>query len=115
MREPLGVIAAIIPWNSPLITSAQKIAPALAAGNTLVLKPSEFASPSVVEVATMLGEILPPGVLNVVTGFGPEVGAALVSASRDREDQLHRRRRGGAADHGRRRRAADAVADGARR
>ncbi len=79
MREPLGVIAAIIPWNSPLITSAQKIAPALAAGNTLVLKPSEFASPSVVEVATMLGEILPPGVLNVVTGFGPEVGAALVS------------------------------------
>jgi acyl-CoA reductase-like NAD-dependent aldehyde dehydrogenase len=79
MREPLGVIAAIIPWNSPLITSAQKIAPALAAGNTLVLKPSEFASPSVVEVATMLGEILPPGVLNVVTGFGPGVGAALVS------------------------------------
>jgi len=78
-REPLGVIAAIIPWNSPLITSAQKIAPALAAGNTLVLKPSEFASPSVVEVATMLGDILPPGVVNVVTGFGPDVGAALVS------------------------------------
>jgi acyl-CoA reductase-like NAD-dependent aldehyde dehydrogenase len=79
VREPLGVIAAIIPWNSPLITSAQKIAPALAAGNTLVLKPSEFASPSVVELATLLGEILPPGVLNVVTGFGPDVGAALVS------------------------------------
>jgi aldehyde dehydrogenase (NAD+) len=78
-REPLGVIAAIIPWNSPLITSAQKIAPALAAGNTLVLKPSEFASPSVVEVATMLGDILPPGVVNVVTGFGADVGAALVS------------------------------------
>ena len=78
-REPLGVIAAIIPWNSPLITSAQKIAPALAAGNTLVLKPSEFASPSVVELATLLGDILPPGALNVVTGFGPEVGAALVA------------------------------------
>ena len=78
-REPLGVIAAIIPWNSPLITSAQKIAPALAAGNTLVLKPSEFASPSVVEVATLLGDVLPPGALNVVTGFGPDVGAALVS------------------------------------
>ncbi len=78
-REPLGVIAAIIPWNSPLITSAQKIAPALAAGNTLVLKPSEFASPSVVELATLLGDILPPGVVNVVTGFGPDVGAALVS------------------------------------
>jgi acyl-CoA reductase-like NAD-dependent aldehyde dehydrogenase len=79
VREPLGVIAAIIPWNSPLITSAQKIAPALAAGNTLVLKPSEFASPSVVEVATLLGDILPPGAVNVVTGFGPEVGAALVA------------------------------------
>ena len=79
VREPLGVIAAIIPWNSPLITSAQKIAPALAAGNTLVLKPSEFASPSVVELATLLGDILPPGALNVVTGFGPDVGAALVS------------------------------------
>jgi len=78
-REPLGVIAAIIPWNSPLITSAQKIAPALAAGNTLVLKPSEFASPSVVELATLLGDILPPGAVNVVTGFGPEVGAALVA------------------------------------
>jgi acyl-CoA reductase-like NAD-dependent aldehyde dehydrogenase len=79
VREPLGVIAAVIPWNSPLITSAQKIAPALAAGNTLVLKPSEFASPSVVELATLLGDILPPGALNVVTGFGPDVGAALVS------------------------------------
>jgi acyl-CoA reductase-like NAD-dependent aldehyde dehydrogenase len=78
-REPLGVIAAIIPWNSPLITSAQKIAPALAAGNTLVLKPSEFASPSVVEVATLLGDILPPGAVNVVTGLGPEVGAALAA------------------------------------
>ena len=50
LREPLGPIAAIIPWNSPLITSAQKIAPILAAGNTVVLKPSEFASPSVVEL-----------------------------------------------------------------
>jgi acyl-CoA reductase-like NAD-dependent aldehyde dehydrogenase len=79
VREPLGVVAAIIPWNSPLITSAQKIAPALAAGNTLVLKPSEFASPSVVELATMLGDILPAGAVNVVTGFGPEVGHALVS------------------------------------
>ncbi len=81
-REPLGPIAAIIPWNSPLITSAQKIAPILAAGNTVVLKPSEFASPSVVELVLMLGDILPPGVVNVVTGFGPEVGAALVADPR---------------------------------
>ncbi|HEY0279610.1 MAG TPA: aldehyde dehydrogenase family protein, partial [Solirubrobacterales bacterium] len=65
--------------NSPIITLANKIGPALAAGNTVVLKPSEFASASVIEFARMAQEILPPGVLNVVTGFGPEVGAALVA------------------------------------
>src|SRR5262249_51696998 len=79
LREPLGVIAALIPWNSPIITLANKIGPALAAGNTVVLKPSEFASASVIEFARMAQEILPPGVLNVVTGYGPEVGAALVA------------------------------------
>lgn len=79
MREPLGVIAALIPWNSPIITVANKIGPALAAGNTVVLKPSEFASASVIEFARMAQEILPPGVLNIVTGLGPSVGAALVS------------------------------------
>jgi aldehyde dehydrogenase (NAD+) len=79
VREPLGVIAALIPWNSPIITLANKVGPALAAGNTVVLKPSEFASPSVVEFARLANEILPEGVLNVVTGFGPEVGAALVA------------------------------------
>jgi acyl-CoA reductase-like NAD-dependent aldehyde dehydrogenase len=78
-REPLGVIAALIPWNSPLITLANKIAPALAAGNTVVLKPSEYASASVLEFARAVESIVPPGVLNVVTGFGPSVGAALVS------------------------------------
>jgi aldehyde dehydrogenase len=78
LREPLGVIAALIPWNSPLITLANKIAPALASGNTVVVKPSEFASPSVVEFARVAASVLPPGVLNVVTGLGPEVGAALV-------------------------------------
>jgi aldehyde dehydrogenase len=79
IREPLGVIAAVIPWNSPLITSAQKVAPALAAGNTVVLKPSEFASPSVVEFGLAVQELLPPGVVNVITGFGSEVGSRLVS------------------------------------
>ena len=79
VREPLGVIGALIPWNSPIITTANKVGPALAAGNTVVLKPSEFASPSVVEFARLANEILPEGVLNVVTGYGPEVGAALVS------------------------------------
>ncbi len=76
-REPLGVIAAIIPWNSPLISVALKVAPALAAGNTVVLKPSEFAAASVVEFARRTAHLLPPGVLNVVTGEGPR--AALVA------------------------------------
>ncbi|RYF61105.1 MAG: aldehyde dehydrogenase family protein [Comamonadaceae bacterium] len=77
-REPLGVIAAILPWNSPLITLANKIAPALAAGNTVVVKPSEFATASILEFADLVGDLLPPGVFNVVTGDGA-VGAALVS------------------------------------
>jgi aldehyde dehydrogenase len=79
LLEALGVVAALIPWNSPLITTAQKLAPALAAGNTMVLKPSEYASPSVIEFTLGLGAILPPGVVNVVTGDGPEVGAALTA------------------------------------
>jgi len=79
VREPLGAIAALIPWNSPLITLANKLGPALAAGNTVVLKPSEYASASVLEFARLAQEILPPGVVNVVTGFGPSVGAALVA------------------------------------
>jgi acyl-CoA reductase-like NAD-dependent aldehyde dehydrogenase len=78
-REPLGVIAALIPWNSPIITLANKIAPALATGNTIVVKPSEFASASVLEFCAAVEGILPPGVLNVVTGDGPEAGAALVA------------------------------------
>jgi len=78
VREPIGVIAALIPWNSPLISTALKVAPALAAGNTVVLKPSEFAAASVVEFGLRTTDLLPPGVLNIVTGFGPAAGAALV-------------------------------------
>lgn len=78
-REPLGVIAAVIPWNSPLITLANKVAPALAAGNTVVLKPSELASLSVLEFGRLAQEILPPGVVNVLPGEGPEIGAALIA------------------------------------
>ena len=78
-REPLGVIAALIPWNSPIITLANKIGPALAAGNTLVIKPSEYASVSVLEFVRLVEDLVPPGVLNVVCGFGPSVGAALVA------------------------------------
>lgn len=78
-REPLGVVAIITPWNSPLMLLAWKLAPALAAGCTVVIKPSEFTSASTVElVRVMEAAGLPPGVVNVVTGFGAEVGAPLV-------------------------------------
>jgi aldehyde dehydrogenase len=82
VREPLGVVAALIPWNSPLISTALKVAPAIAAGNTVVLKPSELAAPSVLEFGRRTAADLPPGVLNVVTGLGPSAGAALVSHPR---------------------------------
>ncbi|GAA2758982.1 aldehyde dehydrogenase [Actinopolymorpha rutila] len=78
-REPVGVVAALIPWNSPLISTALKVAPALAAGNTVVLKPSEFAAASVVEFGLRTADLLPPGVLNILTGYGPRAGAALVA------------------------------------
>ena len=77
-REPLGVVAALTPWNSPLMLAGWKIAPALAAGCTVVIKPSEFTSASTLEFAELFKEAgFPPGVFNVVTGFGAEVGAAL--------------------------------------
>ena len=77
--EPLGVIAAIVPWNSPLMLTTWKLAPALAAGNTVVIKPSEFTSASALEFMKLVEEAgFPPGVVNVVTGFGPDVGSPLV-------------------------------------
>ena len=77
--EPLGVVAAIIPWNSPLLLMAWKLAPALAAGNTVVVKPSEFTSASALEFTKLVEEAgFPPGVVNVVTGFGTDVGAPLI-------------------------------------
>lgn len=78
VREPLGVIAGIIPWNSPLYLTAIKIAPALAAGNTVVLKPSEHASATLLELARLVLEAgFPPGAVNVITGYGLPCGAAL--------------------------------------
>jgi len=79
-EEPLGVVAAITPWNSPLLLAAWKLAPALAAGNTVVWKPSEFSSVS----ALVFGELFekagfPPGVVNIVTGYGSEVGEPLIT------------------------------------
>jgi acyl-CoA reductase-like NAD-dependent aldehyde dehydrogenase len=76
-REPLGVVGAIIPWNAPVLLGALKIAPALCAGNTLVLKAAEDAPLGVLLMAGMCQEYLPSGVLNVLTGLGEECGAAL--------------------------------------
>jgi acyl-CoA reductase-like NAD-dependent aldehyde dehydrogenase len=77
--EPLGVIAAIVPWNSPLTLTTWKLAPALAAGNAIVIKPSEHASTSILEMARLAHEAgIPPGIINVITGYGNEVGDALI-------------------------------------
>ncbi|MEM7429476.1 MAG: aldehyde dehydrogenase family protein [Pseudomonadota bacterium] len=76
--EPFGVVAAITPWNSPLMIAAWKLGPALAAGNAVVIKPSEMASASTLEFAALAGDVLPAGVVNVITGYGHEVGEALV-------------------------------------
>jgi acyl-CoA reductase-like NAD-dependent aldehyde dehydrogenase len=79
-HEPLGVCACITPWNSPLLLMAWKVAPALAAGNTVVIKPSEETSASTLEFAELLEQAnIPPGVINVVTGYGADVGEALVT------------------------------------
>lgn len=80
LREPTGVVAAIIPWNYPLIMAAWKIAPALAAGNTVVFKPSQLASLSSLELAKIfLAALLPPGVVNIITGDGKIIGPELAA------------------------------------
>lgn len=76
-HDPLGVVAAIPPWNYPFYVAIKKIAPVLAAGNTLVLKPSEVTPLSILAFAKSLAEIFPPGVVNIVTGRGPTTSAAL--------------------------------------
>jgi acyl-CoA reductase-like NAD-dependent aldehyde dehydrogenase len=82
-REPVGVVAAITPWNSPLFLAAFKLAPLLAAGCTVVLKPSEHASASTLEFARIVEEAgFPPGVINIIAGFGAEVGPPLTSHPR---------------------------------
>ena len=81
LREPVGVVGAVIPWNAPLSLFAQKVAPALAAGCTVVLKPSEYATFAVLRLARLIAEEsgLPPGVLNVITGPGDPTGQELIS------------------------------------
>ncbi len=81
-HEPLGVIGQIIPWNFPLLMAAWKLAPALAAGNCVVLKPAEQTPASILILMELIGDLLPNGVLNIVNGFGREVGQALATNPR---------------------------------
>ncbi|OLP57212.1 aldehyde dehydrogenase [Rhizobium rhizosphaerae] len=81
-HEPLGVVGQIIPWNFPILMAAWKLAPALAAGNCVVLKPAEQTPASILVFAELVGDLLPPGVLNIVNGFGLEAGKPLASNPR---------------------------------
>ncbi|MCV7215881.1 aldehyde dehydrogenase family protein [Mycobacterium crocinum] len=81
-HEPLGVVGQIIPWNFPILMAVWKLAPALAAGNAIVLKPAEQTPASVLYLVSIIGDLLPAGVLNVVNGFGVEAGKPLASSNR---------------------------------
>ncbi len=82
IHEPLGVVGQIIPWNFPILMAAWKLAPALAAGNCVVLKPAEQTPLGITVLMELIGDLLPPGVLNVVQGFGKEAGEALATSKR---------------------------------
>ncbi|MDO8144242.1 aldehyde dehydrogenase family protein [Isoptericola sp. 178] len=84
-HEPLGVVGQIIPWNFPILMAVWKLAPALAAGNAVVLKPAEQTPASILYLMDIIGDLLPPGVVNVVNGFGVEAGKPLASSSRIRK------------------------------
>ena len=81
-HEPLGVVGQIIPWNFPILMAAWKLAPALAAGNAIVMKPAEQTPASIMVVMELIGHLLPPGVLNIINGFGLEAGKPLASSPR---------------------------------
>ena len=81
-HEPLGVVGQIIPWNFPILMATWKLAPALAAGNCVVLKPAEQTPMSIMVLMDMVGDLLPPGVLNVINGFGVEAGKPLAQSKR---------------------------------
>ena len=84
-HEPLGVVGQIIPWNFPILMATWKLAPALAAGNAVVLKPAEQTPASIMFLMDLVGDLLPPGVLNIVNGFGVEAGKPLASSNRIRK------------------------------
>jgi aldehyde dehydrogenase (NAD+) len=79
VREPLGVVGAIIPWNVPMLLMALKVAPALVAGNSVVVKSAEEAPLAVLRICELMNRVLPPGVFNMLSGFGPECGGPLVA------------------------------------
>ncbi len=81
-HEPLGVVGQIIPWNFPILMAVWKLAPALAAGNAVVLKPAEQTPASIMYLISLIADLLPPGVVNVVNGFGVEAGKPLASSNR---------------------------------
>ena len=81
-HEPLGVVGQIIPWNFPLLMAAWKLAPAIAAGNTVVLKPAESTPISILILAELIADLVPPGVLNIVNGFGKDAGMPLATSKR---------------------------------
>lgn len=81
-HEPLGVVGQIIPWNFPLLMASWKMAPALAAGNCVVLKPARLTPLSVLLLMEVIGDLLPPGVINVVNGAGGEIGEYLATSKR---------------------------------
>lgn len=81
-HEPLGVVGQIIPWNFPILMAAWKLAPAIAAGNCVVMKPAEFTPISILIMMETIADILPPGVINIVNGYGREVGAPLANSKR---------------------------------
>lgn len=82
LHEPIGVVGQIIPWNFPLLMAAWKIAPAMAAGCTVIVKPAEQTPTSIMCLMELIGEVIPAGVLNIVTGFGPEAGKPLATSPR---------------------------------
>lgn len=82
IKEPIGVVAQIIPWNFPLLMAAWKIAPALAAGNCVIVKPAEQTPASICVLMELIGDLIPAGVLNIVHGFGPEAGKPLAQSDR---------------------------------
>ncbi|WP_369371348.1 aldehyde dehydrogenase family protein [Promicromonospora sp. Populi] len=84
-QEPLGVVGQIIPWNFPILMAVWKLAPALAAGNAVVLKPAEQTPTSILYLMELIADLLPPGVINVVNGFGAEAGKPLASSPRIRK------------------------------